>query len=364
MNRFIALIICSLAFAANAKDMCLNVDDSNNMKMKIEMSEMADIAPMQKLLDEFIDTAKQSTSENFDNKRLINKFSKFDSSQLHLTKELAAIPDKFSLYGGIDSAKISQSFEWGSYRIAVVNYAYQGQIAQEAQAFFCTNSGCRLSNIFERGKGPEDIALRLVHQLKFNNWKSDACPTSLATYSVLPTVNRVRGQNPIDIYVSFYPRKAGTLIAKTDEEKADPDFMLKGTVGNFYRCVEMAREQDTDALYADSSNLVVKAFLSNCTLNMGLENMTPIVRGATKTFLPPISLIDTLKDPDLKPLAIIKENEVEYQILGLVSEGNVGSLIVLPLVGEKTKRLDWNYFNQDISSLLLMPGLKKTVSNS
>jgi hypothetical protein len=337
MNKFIAFAVCSLTFMASAKDMCINVDDSNSMQMKVGITEMSQILPMQKLLDEFIATAKQSMTDKSDNKRLINKFSKFDASQSHLVKELAAIPDKFSLYSGIASAKISHSFEWGSYRVAVVDYSYQGQVAQEAQAFFCTNSGCRLSNVFERGKGPEDIALRLVHQLKFNKWKSDTCPSSSATYSVLPTVNRVRGQNPIEVYVSFYPKKAGTLLAKTNEEKADPDFKLKKTIGNFYRCVEMAREQDTDVLYADTSNLVVKAFLSNCTLNMDLGNMTPIVRGSTKTFLPPISLINTLKNPDLKPLAIIKDNEVEYQILGLVNEENSGSLIVLPLVGEKIK---------------------------
>lgn len=362
MNRLIAILACSMAFSLSAKDMCLNVDDSNSMKVKVGVTEMSKISPMQKLLDEFIVAAKQSTTDKFDNKRLINKFSKFDASQSHLVKELAAIPDKFSLYGGIASAKISHSFDWGSYRIAVVDYAYQGQVAQEAQAFFCTNSGCRLSNIFERGKGPEDIALRLVHQLKFNKFKSDACPSNSATYSVLPTVNRIRGQNPIDVFVSFYPKKPTTNLANSEKEKADPDFKLKGIVGNFYRCVEMAREQDTDALYEDKSNLVVKSFLSNCTLNMDLGNMTPIVRGSTLTYLPPISLIDTLKDPSLKSIAVLKNNDVEYQVLGLVNDDKVGSLIVLPLVGDKIKRIDWKYFNQDISSLLLMPGLKKTVS--
>ena len=77
-----------------------------------------------------------------------------------------------------------------------------------------------------------------------------------------------------------------------------------------------------------------------------------------------INTLNTLKDNSLKPIAVLKNDDVEYQVLGLVEEGKVGSIIVLPLVGAKDKRLDWNYFNQDISNLLLMPEMKKTVSTS
>ncbi len=357
MKLIITLVLSCIALTASAQDVCLNVDDSTNLILKASSTKSSEVVVLQKLLDEFIATAKQSGDKKFDKKRLLNKFSKFDASKSHLQKEWMKMPDKFSLYTGIDSAIIGQSFDWGSYKVAVVQYEYQGQKAQEAQAFFCTKSGCRLSNILERANMAEEIALRFFHQLKFNQWKSDVCPSYAPTYSVIPTVNRVSKQFPIDVFVKFNPDKVLTKKAKLD-----PDGKLKNDVGSFFRCIDTARKQDIDALYSDASNLLVKAFLSDCTVNMDLGNMVPVLRGSKIVYLPPISLMNTLKDSTLKPLAMLRDNEVDYQVLGLMNEEHVSSLLVLPLVGSSTRRIDWNYFDRNISNLLLTPELKRTIS--
>jgi hypothetical protein len=344
-----------------ADQFCLDIHGSKKASLSIEQGEPEDIKLMQKLLDDFIRLAKQSDAPNFDNNLLVNKFSKFDSSQNHLQKEMNVIAGKFSLYKNIDSANVVQAFEWGNYKLAVVEYGFSGALIPEAQAFFCTPSGCQLSNIFERAKTPEKLILRFFNQLKFNNWKADNCPTKPATFSVTPTVNATNNGNPLDVFIqtepalSFNDLKEG--VAPTSEN------VLKANMGSFYRCVEHARRFTNDELYADPSQGIVKDFLSDCAVNMTIANLVPVMRGNTLTYIPPASLMGVFQDADIKSLGRITEKTVTYQVYGVVEQERVSTFFVLPIVGGSNAKIDWEYYDLDQVHYLLTEGFKRLVVN-
>lgn len=347
--------------SVQAAEVCTAMSDSDNSYIKAKQSDALAIAELQKRMDDFIKLAKKSSQQGFKMKQLITQMSRFDASQDVLRKELKEMPDKFSLYGGIERSDVVTALDWGKYKIAVVQYEYQGQVVEEAQAFFCATGGCRLSNLLERGKAPEKIALRFIHRLKFSQWKGEGCPKAKASYAILPSIGPSSSANPLQVYVKYskgYPPLKPELLAKQDA-------LLKASMGSFYRCVERVRKYKLDDLYADETHTELKSFLSDCTVNMELGNMVPVLRGNTLTYLPPVSLINVLQNRDLEPLASIAESGVHYKVYGVKgAQAPANTLIVLPLVGNGSSKIDWDYFNRDFSYLLLTPGFKRLLSRS
>lgn len=358
----LALLCCLLPLTAvQAEQVCASLSDSQKVWVTGHRSSDASLHELQKRMDDFIALAQQSSSKGFKMKTLITQYSRFDASQEHVAKELKTMPDKYSLYGGIDRASVVMSVDWGQYKVAVVQYSYQGQVAEEAQAFFCARGGCRISNILERGKLPEDIALRFIHRLKRTNWQGSDCPSKPASYALAPSVGPTGAGSSLTVHLN-YSIKFPPL---NPEEAALPDALLRASMGDFYRCVKQARQHETDDLYSDTSYSAVKSFLSDCTLNMDLGSMVPVLRGSKLSYLPPISLMNLLRDSQLQPLAWVTDNGVNYRVYEVKAENqSVTTLMMLPLVGNNKVKMDWNYFGHDFSYLYLTPGFKRLVSVS
>lgn len=358
--HWIVILSCLLPLAAvHANEVCADLSQTQSVLVKGQKSSATSVRELQKRTDDFIALAKRASEPTFRMKQLITQYSRFDASQDSIAKELKSIPDKYSLYGGIERASIVAAFDWGKYKLAVVQYRYQGQVAEEVQAFFCTQGGCRISNILDRAELPEEIALRFVHRLKTTNWQGVQCPDKSVSYSLAPTFGPKGNGHALKVYLSFSEK----LPALKPEEAIKPDAPLKASMGNFYRCIEQARTYNTDDLYADASYGAVKSFLSNCTLNMDLGSMVPVLRGSKLSYLPPISLINVLRDSALKPLAWVTENGVSYRVYGVKTDNQpITTLIVLPLVGQDNLKMDWRYFGHDFSYLFLTPGFKRLIS--
>lgn len=331
-----------------AAPLCVDMAANASLVMKLEQLQGNELAPLQKLMDEYIAQASLDIEHKVNQREtLLRLFSKFDGSQHHLASELSNIPDRFSLYKGIDSARLISAFDWGNYKVAVARYQYQDQQIEEAQAFFCTESGCRISNLFERPDQPADMALRFLHQFKFNKWQGNSCPERPVDFSIAPSLGPDKHRDSLDVYIS------ARVTSPTENDEA---FAL--SVGHFFPCIEYARQRDANTLYQEPASGQVTDFLNQCTLGMDSGSMTPVLRGDKVTYLPPVSLILALQDARLSALAFIDLQDTRYQVLATLNGRHIGSLLVLPLSTDNSSKIDWQKYDQTLTNTMLTPEFK------
>lgn len=330
------------SMAAGAAEFCLQYAEDNSVIAGLEdTTGSAAAATAQRAFDGFLEQARRN-----DVPRILGQHSRLDGSQDFLRQELAKLPDKFSGYAGIQSAKTLRSFGWGNYQLLLTEYLHdRGQLVM-AEPVFCTNA-CQVSNIFERADEPVDLVSRFVYLSQKNRARQVPCPApgSMNVVEVHPTVQLGQAA-PLRLYLrqdlfAAAAQDAGIELEVPDGVRACHAQILELTIG-----------EDVQRARAD-----IQKILDQCAVNTTLGKLIPVVDVSGKpslSYYGTDAFIGMIKDAvQIKPLYRIDDRG--RAVIGTLVKTSIGTTLyaVFPMTTKGQSMLfDWNFFGSGLGEAL------------
>ena len=320
--------------AAQGEELCLQYTLDGALVAGMEFSpQVPPDDPAVQVFDQFISLARRNDTE-----RIQRLFSRLDGSFEYLQQELEQIPDKFSLYEGLQGYNVRGIYRWGQYALLLVEYRHQRGELVMAEPLLCTNL-CQMSNIFERPTEAVDQVSEFIYTHRRNLSPRVDCPADTLSEAIYPEV-LISRDNPLVAYLD-----SGALAGIGTEAPLIEQAQIPDNLRGCYRQIQDFGEGLEQSVLEQRAGEV----LAQCATTNDAGIMIPVVelsRPPQLSFYGLVAFLGLLQEGDsLTTLGVIEDTRHQVVLVRSDREAFTPRMVVLPLrTVDGQPRFDWNYF--------------------
>lgn len=344
MKLLLFLTTVLLSYGVMAKDICLEYSPGV-MDVSITKTSNKEKVEAYNFLRDF--NKLSLNKRNY--QKMIDSYSSYDGSRSSIKNVLKEQPDFFTGYQARLDSQLLTSFDWGFYRLLLVNYKHEGQKIIFPEPVFCTNF-CALSDFFFRPKAAEDIISSFIYRYKMSGAVIKNGCSVKPDFEVYPSYTVGKRENPLK--VSFKPK----LVNKSMDS-----LMSLGWLGSDGKCPEFFKQAKISGQVKNDQDYIsrTKKFVEACAMpDTELGSSVPIIelendKAKVKymSFTPFVDFIN--KSLDFKLLYSFLDGENSVSIIKVSHEDGRILFLTLPLKTVKGKKaLDWSYYNSVVAEML------------